>query len=58
MLLAVSANEIGIKILANADGLRLLRTFENRSFISEPVTKACLQCFNQLCFVNLSSDEI
>ncbi|XXG59183.1 hypothetical protein AAC387_Pa04g1308 [Persea americana] len=39
MLLAVSANEIGIKILANADGLRLLRTFENRSFISEPVTK-------------------
>lgn len=31
-LLAVSAHENGIKILANADGLRLLRTFENRTF--------------------------
>ncbi|KAK9098543.1 hypothetical protein Syun_025588 [Stephania yunnanensis] len=31
-LLAVSANENGIKILATTDGLRLLRTFENRSF--------------------------
>ncbi|KAF8395885.1 hypothetical protein HHK36_019840 [Tetracentron sinense] len=31
-LLAVSANENGIKILSNADGLRLLRTFESRSF--------------------------
>ncbi|XP_010250287.1 PREDICTED: protein TOPLESS-like isoform X1 [Nelumbo nucifera] len=43
-LLAVSANDNGIKILANADGLRLLRTFENRSFdgprvVSETVTK-------------------
>ena len=31
-LLAVSANDNGIKILANSDGLRLLRTFENLSF--------------------------
>ncbi|XP_023762146.2 protein TOPLESS-like [Lactuca sativa] len=31
-LLAVSANENGIKILANSDGLRLLRTFENLSY--------------------------
>ncbi|KAF8393112.1 hypothetical protein HHK36_021353 [Tetracentron sinense] len=43
-LLAVSAKENGIKILANADGLRLLRTFESRSFdtsrvVSETVTK-------------------
>uniref|UniRef100_A0A1D1XVX1 Protein TOPLESS n=1 Tax=Anthurium amnicola TaxID=1678845 RepID=A0A1D1XVX1_9ARAE len=43
-LLAVSTNDNGIKILANADGLRLLRTFENRSFetsraASETVTK-------------------
>ncbi|KAL8256799.1 hypothetical protein R6Q59_028840 [Mikania micrantha] len=30
-LLAVSANDNGIKILANSDGLRLLRTFENLS---------------------------
>ncbi|XP_026660230.1 protein TPR3-like isoform X2 [Phoenix dactylifera] len=29
-LLAVSTHDNGIKILANADGLRLLRTFENR----------------------------
>ncbi|MFS7976792.1 putative transcription factor WD40-like family [Helianthus anomalus] len=31
-LLAVSAQDIGIKILANSDGLRLLRMFENLSF--------------------------
>ncbi|KAG1363980.1 protein TPR3 [Cocos nucifera] len=43
-LLAVSTHENGIKILANADGLRLLRTFENRSLdpsraVSETVMK-------------------
>ncbi|ONL96154.1 topless-related2 [Zea mays] len=43
-LLAVSTADNGIKILANADGLRLLRTLENRSFdasrnASEAVTK-------------------
>jgi WD40 repeat protein len=43
-LLAVSTLDNGIKILANADGLRLLRTLENRSFdasrnASETVTK-------------------
>ncbi|KAK9066062.1 hypothetical protein SSX86_015464 [Deinandra increscens subsp. villosa] len=32
VLLAVSSNENGIKILANSDGLRLLRTFENLSY--------------------------
>ncbi|KAF5755677.1 putative Topless family protein [Helianthus annuus] len=31
-LLAVSAQDNGIKILANSDGLRLPRTFENLSF--------------------------
>ncbi|KAK1430825.1 hypothetical protein QVD17_13862 [Tagetes erecta] len=31
-LLAVSSNENGIKILANTNGLRLLRTFENLSY--------------------------
>lgn len=31
-LLAVSANENAIKIMATNDGLRLLRTFESRSF--------------------------
>lgn len=42
-LLAVSANENGIKILANSDGIRLLRTFENISYdasrTSETMTK-------------------
>ncbi|XP_059644318.1 protein TOPLESS isoform X2 [Cornus florida] len=42
-LLAVSANENGIRILANSDGLRLLRTFENLSYdaprASETMTK-------------------
>ncbi|XP_059635124.1 topless-related protein 4-like isoform X1 [Cornus florida] len=32
ILLAVSTNESAVKILANADGIRLLRTVENRSF--------------------------
>ncbi|XP_020110351.1 protein TPR3 isoform X1 [Ananas comosus] len=43
-LLAVSTHDNGIKILANADGLRLLRSLENRSFdasrvVSESMTK-------------------
>ncbi|CAL9194584.1 protein TPR3-like [Musa acuminata AAA Group] len=43
-LLAVSTHDNGIKILANADGIRLLRTLENRSFdasrtVSETITK-------------------
>ncbi|KAL8138632.1 hypothetical protein V2J09_004633, partial [Rumex salicifolius] len=42
-LLAVSANENGIKILATAEGLRLLRTVENLSYdssrVSESLTK-------------------
>lgn len=43
-LLAVSTHENGIKILANADGLRLLRTFEDRPFnnsrtVTDNVTK-------------------
>ncbi|CAN6459524.1 unnamed protein product [Victoria cruziana] len=44
-LLVVSTSDNGFKVLANADGLRLLRTFENRSFdasrvASETVAKA------------------
>ncbi|AES68182.2 topless-like protein [Medicago truncatula] len=42
-LLAVSANENGIKILANGDGIRLLRSLENSSYdasrTSEAMTK-------------------
>ena len=42
--MAVSTVDNGIKVLANTDGLRLLRTLENRSFdaarsASETVTK-------------------
>lgn len=51
-LLAVSTHENGIKILANADGLRLLRTFEGQSrqfdasrAISESNTKVALLRF-------------
>ncbi|XP_076911094.1 topless-related protein 4-like isoform X1 [Bidens hawaiensis] len=33
ILLAVSTNDNGIKILANPDGIRLLRTMENRSVV-------------------------
>ncbi|RZC50495.1 hypothetical protein C5167_018929 [Papaver somniferum] len=46
-LLAVSANDNAIKLLATHDGLRLLRTFENRSFdasrvASETLTKPAI----------------
>ncbi|KAF4387713.1 hypothetical protein G4B88_004040 [Cannabis sativa] len=39
-LLAVSANENGIKILANTDGIRLLRTFENLSYDASRASEA------------------
>ncbi|KAF3788126.1 hypothetical protein EJ110_NYTH21693 [Nymphaea thermarum] len=47
LLLAVSSSDNGFKVLANADGLRLLRTFENRFFdasrvASEAVAKGWL----------------
>lgn len=48
--MAVSANENGIKILGNPDGVRLLRTFENLSYdasrTSEVVTKVIFQMMN------------
>ncbi|XP_071686114.1 topless-related protein 4-like isoform X2 [Rutidosis leptorrhynchoides] len=40
ILMAVSTNENGIKVLANPDGLRLLRTLENRSFDPSRVASA------------------
>ena len=54
--MAVSANENGIKILGNADGVRLLRTFENHSYdasrTSEAVTKVIFQIISSCgpCF--------
>ncbi|MED6123342.1 RNA polymerase II associated Paf1 complex subunit Tpr1 [Stylosanthes scabra] len=39
-LLAVSANENGIKILANADGMRLLRTLENSLYDASRTSEA------------------
>ncbi|GJX48189.1 topless-related protein 4-like protein isoform X1 [Tanacetum coccineum] len=39
-LLAVSTNENGIKILANTDGIRLLRTMDNRTFDASRVASA------------------
>ncbi|XP_016493199.2 topless-related protein 4 isoform X2 [Nicotiana tabacum] len=40
ILLAVSTSDNGIKILANADGLRLLRSMENRQFDASRVASA------------------
>lgn len=39
ILLAVSTNDHGVKILANDDGIRLLRTVENRPFAPAAVMK-------------------
>ncbi|CAK9150139.1 unnamed protein product [Ilex paraguariensis] len=39
-MLAVSANENGIKILANSDGLRLLRPYENLSYDASRASEA------------------
>ncbi|KAI4344161.1 hypothetical protein L6164_011423 [Bauhinia variegata] len=42
ILLAVSTSDNGIKILANADGIRLLRTVENRTFDASRVASAAV----------------
>ncbi|KAH9761710.1 Topless-related protein 4 [Citrus sinensis] len=42
ILLAVSTNDNGIKILANADGIRLLRTVESRTFDASRVASAAI----------------
>ncbi|CAA0827353.1 Protein TOPLESS [Striga hermonthica] len=47
-LLAVSANENGIKILANGDGLRLLRTFENLAFDASRASEPAKPTVNPL----------
>lgn len=40
ILMAVSTNDNGIKILANAEGVRLLRTMENRPFDASRMASA------------------
>ncbi|KAJ4708228.1 Topless-related protein [Melia azedarach] len=42
ILLAVSTNDNGVKILANADGIRLLRTVENRTYDASRVASAAI----------------
>ncbi|KAI7729674.1 hypothetical protein M8C21_004456, partial [Ambrosia artemisiifolia] len=42
ILLAVSTNDNGIKVLANQDGLRLLRTMESRPFDASRVASASM----------------
>ncbi|KAK3025864.1 hypothetical protein RJ639_042293, partial [Escallonia herrerae] len=42
ILLAMSTTENGIKIVANVDGIRLLRTVENRSFDASRVSSAAI----------------
>ncbi|XP_057996293.1 topless-related protein 4 isoform X2 [Hevea brasiliensis] len=41
-LLAVSTNDNSVKILANSDGIRLLRTVENRTFDASRVASAAV----------------
>ena len=57
--MAVSANDNGIKILANSDGVRLLRTFENLSYdaprASESVAKVALSMISCECDIALSA---
>ncbi|XP_011073378.1 protein TOPLESS [Sesamum indicum] len=54
-LLAVSANENGIKILANTDGLRLLRTFENLAFDASRASEAAKPTVNPISAAAASS---
>ncbi|XP_047329931.1 topless-related protein 4-like [Impatiens glandulifera] len=42
MFLAVSTNDNGIKILANSDGIRILRTVESRSFDPSRIGSAAI----------------
>ncbi|KAB1199378.1 Topless-related protein 4 [Morella rubra] len=42
ILLAVSTNDNGVKILANAEGIRLLRTVENRTFDASRLASAAV----------------
>ncbi|KAL2338400.1 hypothetical protein Fmac_012846 [Flemingia macrophylla] len=42
ILLAVSTNDNGVKILANSEGIRLLRTVENRTFDASRVASAAV----------------
>ena len=42
ILLAVSTEDNGVKVLANSDGIRLLRTVENRSFDASRVAPAAI----------------
>lgn len=57
-LLAVSANENGIKILANSDGLRMLRAFESydASRASESMTKVTAYRIGRSCDKSLLPD--
>ena len=43
ILLAVSTNDNSVKILANADGIRLLRTMESRTFDASRVASAAVK---------------
>ncbi|KAL0354840.1 UNVERIFIED_CONTAM: protein TOPLESS [Sesamum radiatum] len=54
-LLAISANENGIKILANTDGLRLLRTFENLAFDASRASEAAKPTVNPISAAAASS---
>lgn len=49
--MAVSANENSIKILANSDGIRLLRTYENIPFDTSRAADAASKVSGPYWFV-------
>lgn len=55
ILLAVSTNDNGIKILANSDGIRLLRTVESRTFDASRAASAAVVKVKilQICYLSL-----
>lgn len=55
--MAVSANENAIKILANSDGIRLLRTYENIPFDASRAADAVSKVSNLYCLVSHESSS-
>lgn len=52
ILLAASTNDNSIKILANSDGIRLLRTVENRTFDASRAASAAVVKVKHIFFDN------
>nr|XP_043628394.1 topless-related protein 4-like [Erigeron canadensis] len=57
-LMAVSTNENGIKILANQDGIRLLRTMENRPFDASRIASASAVKTPMMCMFGAANTPV